>query len=464
MEPNNFEKQVQQKLDELKIPPSDSLWANIEKRIPQKRRRKKAVFILIFLALFLLTGGYWLLNSRKNMNAIPGNQVSHLIKNNTEIVRAEKQPPSLIQPATSDKTDTARDEKNIPKVSFSLKKKPILPINKKDSIIIKETHLKPKIQNEISSENKTDRNADAEDLPNLKGKQNNLLEEEIDLAKHDAKANAEVEEVSLEKIYPDSIKNITASIKMNDGIDSIFSGKNSGISVNKNQKRKWILGVTFSGGKSFLANKLLGINNNNGNYQSMPNTGTGGGSSSPSPLPAETRNSVAFIGGAFLEKNISKKIEISLGINYKYFSAVNKTGSRIDSALTAYNSTSYTNSYRNNFNYLELPVLLKFQLTNNRSLPFYWVAGINVSQLISSNALQLKGSPGVYYNDNSLFNKTQLGFSTAFSATLFSKQKNPINIGPYFYYNASRLAHEGLYQKKHFSSIGIFTEILFHKK
>ena len=192
------------------------------------------------------------------------------------------------------------------------------------------------------------------------------------------------------------------------------------------------------------------------------------GSGLPSRLPPKTINSTAFITGVFVEKDISKKSKISLGINYKYFSTINKTGNKIDSAQTAYNSvtypTTYTNTYRNNFSYLELPVSLKFQLTNNNSLPVYWLAGINISRLINTNALQFKSNHGVYYRDNSLFNKTQLGFSTGFFATLFSHKKTPVNIGPYFYYNATRLANEGLYDKKHFNSIGISAEMLFNKK
>jgi hypothetical protein len=325
--------------------------------------------------------------------------------------------------------------------------------------------LKSEIKNEISSDNKRYKNPDVEDLSNPKNNQNNLLHEKIDLAKQDKKSNEEVENLSLEKIDQDSIKNIAGLIKINEEKDTLFSDKNPNISVNKNQKGKWKFGITFSGGKSFLANGFLDINNSsNNNYLSAPNTGTAGSSTSPSPLPAKTLNSAAFIGGVFIQKNISEKSKISFGINYKYFSTVNKTGSKIDTAVTAYYSITYANSHRNNFNYLEFPVSLKFQLTNNKSLPVYWLGGINISQLISSNALQFKNSSGVYYNDNSLFNKMQLGFSTGFSATLFSKQKNPVNIGPYVYYSASKLANEGLYNRKHFSFIGISTEILFNKK
>ncbi len=455
-------------MDELKISPSESAWQNIDKRIQHKSRRRRTVFILFFMALFLLTGGYWLFNSGKNTNTEQNKQISHALKNNREIVIAKKKDSSSIQKTFSNKKDAGSNENNIPKVIFSLNgkdsknKKQVVLINKRASIISNEMLLKAEIKERFSSDNKINKNPDVEDLLNLK--QDNLLDKKVDLAKQDAKSNAQIENVTLEKVNPDSVKDIAGLKKINEEKDTLFSEKSSNISLNKKQKRKWILGITFSGGKSFLANGFLDINNNNLNYSSAPGSVTGGSSSSPLPLPAKTINSAGFIGGAFLEKSISEKSKISIGINYKYFSTINKTGSKIDSVVIAYNSTTYTNSYRNNFNYLELPVSFKFQVTNNKSLPVYWLAGINISQLISSNALQFKSNPGVYYNDNSLINKIQLGFSTGFSATLFSKQKNPVNIGPYFYYNASRLANEGMYNKKHFSFIGISTEILFNKK
>ena len=106
---------------------------------------------------------------------------------------------------------------------------------------------------------------------------------------------------------------------------------------------------------------------------------------------------------------------------------------------------------------------LKFQLGNEKHLPLSWQAGISISELISSNALQLNSSTGYYYKDNSLLNKTQVGFNTAFLLTLFSKQKNSILIGPYFYYDASKIANEGLYDKKHFVFTGLHTQIIFGK-
>ena len=62
MQENEFEKQVQQKMDELKLHPSDAVWTKIEAQIKKEKRRR---WMLIFLPVILigsLYGGYVLLN------------------------------------------------------------------------------------------------------------------------------------------------------------------------------------------------------------------------------------------------------------------------------------------------------------------------------------------------------------------------------------------------------------------
>lgn len=470
MEPNNFEKKIQQKMGELKIPPSDLVWTNIEKRIVKKHKDRKVIFIFFFLFLFLLTGGYWLFNSIKNNTQQKNHPLSNLLEKNKPTspagAQANNQDSSsghsiVSSGRLSETTDTLQAV--TPKIKTPLtiiqRKADKSVANKKQKDISLKmgsvTEDKIAAASSRSKELKREKNINSEKDKKLSDKNNQQGRE------------AEIEEAKDENI-PDQI---IAAQNKNDA-DTLVKKKEEKLTAKKpskdQQKHKWLLGIRFSGGMSFLSNELLNLNNNSSDYLSTPNSPSSGvgnsGSGSPSRLPPKTINSTAFITGVFIEKDISKKSRLSLGINYKYFSIVNKTGSKIDSALTAYSSATYTHTYRNNFNYLELPVSLKFQLTNNNSLPVYWLAGINISRLINTNALQFKSNHGVYYRDNSLFNKTQLGFSTGFFATLFSHKKTPVNIGPYFYYNATRMANEGIYDKKHFNFIGISAEILFNKK
>jgi hypothetical protein len=103
MEQNNFEKNVQQKLDELKIAPSDSVWTNVEKRIGKKDKDRKLVFILFFLILFLLTGGYFLFNSTKNN----GQQKHELSEIKKDSKATNNDNSSLIKTSTA-KNQTSR--------------------------------------------------------------------------------------------------------------------------------------------------------------------------------------------------------------------------------------------------------------------------------------------------------------------------------------------------------------------
>ncbi len=59
MQKNEFEKQVQQKMEELKVHPSDSVWLNIEASIAKTKRRRRVWIFLPALLICLLCGGYF---------------------------------------------------------------------------------------------------------------------------------------------------------------------------------------------------------------------------------------------------------------------------------------------------------------------------------------------------------------------------------------------------------------------
>ncbi len=57
MHENNFEKQVQEKMDQLGFDPSDAVWAAVDKEINKEKRRRRPFFVLFFLSGLLLAGG-----------------------------------------------------------------------------------------------------------------------------------------------------------------------------------------------------------------------------------------------------------------------------------------------------------------------------------------------------------------------------------------------------------------------
>ena len=484
MEENKFEKQVRQKMGELKIQPSASVWENVEKRIVKKHKDGKVIFILFFLILFLLSGGYWLLNTGKNNQQ--NRQISNVIKSDSKPTlptgkQANNQDSSLNKPVISSvdnsgKYDTASvmakksKDPTILQSTILQDKSGNNGINKKQRKLPDEVAFNPKEKRAPSSLEESVENNEGNEIV-LNNPNSLSIKEPVISEIENKNGNADSTNNIQGKINIDSLSDQLKSEKIKDEKineeitkEELVAKKDPSAKepLKNQQKNHWVFGITFSGGTSMIWQDLLGINNSASEYlQSSPNPGSGGNPSSFNP--SEIKNSIAFIAGGFMEKDMSPEHKISFGINYKYFSTSNKVGSKIDSAVIAYRAANSVINLRNNLNYLELPVSLKLKLSNNKSLPVYGQFGISISQLISSNALQYKDNPGLYYIDNSLFSKTQLGFSAGLSMTLFSKQKNPINIGPYFYYGVNKMANDGIYNNKHLGFIGIRTQILFNK-
>ena len=64
---NDFEKQVQQKMEELQLRPSAEVWTEVEKEIRKDKRKRRVIFW--WLLPLLITGGlatWWLLPSKQN--------------------------------------------------------------------------------------------------------------------------------------------------------------------------------------------------------------------------------------------------------------------------------------------------------------------------------------------------------------------------------------------------------------
>jgi len=66
---HEFEKNVQQRLDELKLRPSEAVWNNVEYSIRKDKRRRRMILWLPILFLFLGTSGYFIINKNGFISA-----------------------------------------------------------------------------------------------------------------------------------------------------------------------------------------------------------------------------------------------------------------------------------------------------------------------------------------------------------------------------------------------------------
>ncbi len=457
MEPNNFEKNVQRKLGELKIPPSESIWENIENRIGKKDKKRRAVFILLFLFLFLSLGGFLFINSIKNKQQ-KNVAISNVLEKGSKPTNIHDSSlnNTVIKTGILPNSDSAKvaykslkfQNETAEKIAFNTKKKITT------SVKTKRTSSKLPVLADRQENNKVNQ-IESENLKNPPVAFHSI--EETKFKKEKDNIQKENQQDSLpDKPELQNMKKVTSSKK-----DSLITKFQK-----KNQKHPWFFGVTFSAGKPLIKNPTETNSSVNAISSGIP-------ASYINPYPSKIKNSIAFIAGVFLEKNISDKNKISFGISYQYFSLITKIGRVIipptsnqtfNSSGNFYSADSIISSYRNNFHLLEVPLSFNVRLNKSKKAALFWNTGINISELIGTNALQFQSNPGIYYKDNSLFNKTQFGLHTGVSVTFFAKEKNPLTIGPYFYYNPTSMANKGLYSKRHYSFIGIKAEILFKKK
>jgi hypothetical protein len=449
MEENKFEKQVQQKMDELKIPPSESVWQKIEMRIEKRKPRRRILFFI--LPLFFLLGGYWI------YNAYHSTSKGYLRDKN--ILRSDSKESEV-------KNVNESTSKNVNPVNTALVKQKVnndVTVMTTSNSNSSKSHSSKFINNnKLTSKIISPENGDV-----------NILEEKNEKKLNVEKDNGEPESEKLGQIVQsqnvtdtkkDSNQNIDSNVPLKKSLEKnakeTDTSKTVAAAKNKSSKDKWQVGLLFSGGVSAVGNNFLALQN------SLPADYINASPSGPGQInqfvPSKTKNSFAFIVGGFAEKNILKKAKLSLGINFKLFNTTNSIGTKNDStrALAAGNKSNY----RNHFSFIEFPVEFKFQIISSKQFPLFWNAGITISQMLGSNALQFNQNTGYYFTDNSLFNKTNIGLNTGFTTNIFSRQKGTLSIGPYFFYDLSKLANKGLYENKHFVFAGLRSEFLFGRK
>ncbi len=448
MEENKFEKQVQQKMDELKIQPSEAVWQKIELQIEKKKDRRWGLIVLFLCVVILLSGSYWLWNAgqqKKLENAISAKSKLEKNSNSSSAIKED----TIVQQQINGASGST---------------------NRKNNDVVRDGEKRKAKQDTSFNNSKSNRPFNSDDRSSITFSGREKIENEMPGKTEMEISPAEIskDETANENAVPDSFtvnneKMKVDTLSKSDVLDEIQKQKDTATqqtvvtSLKPSTRNKWNFGFLFVGGISGAGKDFLSLSAPAVSYD--PGSLNSGGQPQQGFSSSATKAGFGFIAGVSAEKNISKKIEFVSGINFKSFSTSIKL---YDSAGTYYARTT-SNKYVNHFNFIEVPLSLKFQLGNGKHPPLSWQAGITISRLISSNALQLNSSTGYYYNENSLFNKSQIGFNTAFLLTLFSKQKNSVLIGPYFYYDATQIANKGLYNKKHFAFTGLHTSIIFGK-
>jgi hypothetical protein len=248
---------------------------------------------------------------------------------------------------------------------------------------------------------------------------------------------------------------------------------------NKNQqnaaaaKARWQLGVTAGAGVSDLGRQLF--KPATVADFALSNTPMSPGPNAPYRRPSDVTAGQAWHAGAYISRNVGKKLALKLGLNYELYSNNIQVGSQVNSArfvnqgtdmkmVEEYYTIGTTTNYNNKYHFVSAPLSLQWKVFERKKYGIVWENGINVSRLVNTTALHFDGISGTYYKDDNIFKKTQLMLSSSVLFTIKSKNNLQLYAGPHVQYGISNLVNENAGSNRHLRYAGLKLMAGFNKK
>jgi len=471
MHENKFEKQVREKMDELGFDPSESVWAGVDKEINKgKKRRRPIICFFIFLGLFLVAGGYYFGsdNSNSGVRKTGRNQKSQDTLQGrptvpvVEEISGEKAKNETAETSAGANTNKQRGQ-NTGSVSGQ------------------------QLKRNGPEQNLTTGMKEVSRVENNRQEKGNHEKNETGISSFDSASATSPPVVAENKTaVKDSVPGIAENkTTVKDSVPGIAEDKTSvkdsvpGIAAAGAKKKEnplaWRVGfngeIGFSNTYQSLFQSSYPANSAAYGGNSSGNPGTGSSNYTAYPV---VRAGLSFAIGAFASRQLSKRISLSAGLGYHYYSTKINTGDFIDSsiavsspylqsAVNAFYRNGQDRSYTNQYHFIELPVSANFQLNKNERLPVIWEAGFSLSYLVSSNALHYDPSANVYFQNNQLLNRTQFSLGTALLIG-FHIHHDELQIGPQFQYGLTGLMKDGTGESRHLSYGGLKISYITGKK
>ncbi len=470
MPANEFEKQLQQKMDEFRPEPSADVWKKVEEEIRKKKRRRIIIFFILPTALLLLAYSVYYFSTSNSKNEI----VQQLPVIDTDTNTNQKEQPS--QPTQNTDVNKINDEQKAVDAQKPEVKEPLVTkenINPNQVITVPAKNDNVVVTtNDPSKARKTSRKVKDDIVANkpIRDKQDNSVvidsnipstqKNDQSLTKQPEPENKKNSE-SIAKVVPgpETKKQEIPGGEKTDVVPKTDSAvaKNTeeskddkkAIAKKDNKKPKLRFGIDFSAG-------ISGISNHNAfeffdGQKSMDrivygNSGsTQAGNAQPRVIqpPSSVNANISFKTGVAAELQISKKSRFSVGLRYAFASNSIKVGGRKDSSIVFNYSTNaisrpvtyYTsvkqNDYTNKFHFIELPVAYHLQLGKGNKLPLQWNVGVSLGYLVSTNGLVYDtANLGIYFRNKDAFNKFHFNVGTGFSFRIKGKKGAEWILGP----------------------------------
>lgn len=474
MQENNFEKQMQQAMNEFSVTPSDNLWQQVKADLDAKRKSKRrwCFAAMIFCACLMLPS--LLLNDLKRTKDNNANNIA--IENSNP---AKTVIPEVIN--TGKKTKQAEENKID---QTSLDQEVVTVAKEKVSSTKKENKT---TEAEILNEQERNKNLFVKKVP----RQNNAAVESakrFDTRRKKAIAVSNADITTLDeqnesagivslyepvKIIPGTTNLIPLSTELKASqiqiqpvrlamLEPVYK-TTAGIRSTKSKAiNKGRFEITAAAGRFSLSeNSLLGAVFNtdpNKAYDVQSANVSGGVGIIDSVLYAKSYLKHGYsISLAFnYIKPVSKKTSLSAGAGFRYGSTRLSSESYLTYAGPSnnlYSRAAGTVSVSNHFYFIDLPVQIQSLIGSGKKLPIYWNAGLQYSYLIQSSTPQFNAIQNSY--SSSVLNKSLFGITAGIDVELFKNKKSAFKIGPSLYYSFSKAAEKDFYQNMHYHFAGL---------
>jgi Outer membrane protein beta-barrel domain len=480
MQNREFEKRMQQKMEELKLAPADAVWEKVEAGLPpEKKRRPWVIFILLFCVL--VTGSILLWN-KFNVNHLKTSKNNLAAQENTAQNTGVQNIESNNKQLADDNGAVKNNSLTTTTTTINTSKKNITASSAKTKIKIKNT-----------TSNQSD-NVAGEDLVINNYKQLKTAGSSKISIKAPVQSAEENEKLTEIVVYNEDAGEIKNIVKTDTGIttlindsliveyketksDSLVALKKDTAKTNKvnlkkkdSNKLKWTYGFEFAGGVSAVKNNLFSnapvFSDANAAYTSGP----------PNPqvraAPNNPSKGAAFGFGFYMERAINEKWKFSTGINYFYQNNFILVGKKVDTPVTVrldafkdlstnnYYSSGNSSTYKNKYHLLEIPLLFHYQFS--KKSPVYFKTGLTAAYLLQSNALVYNSNSSAYITDKSIFNRALLSVNIGTGIDLAKKTKLPFSIGYQFKYSIGSVT-KTTFGKQHFVNSLLYLKIPIKK-
>jgi len=483
MQNSEFEKNVQQKMDDLKFVPADAVWEKIEAALPEKERSRRWIFfILFFIGLITASVLVW---NKFNDNDKHTNIATQQKAAKENVVTTNPSTPILTQDtlpgnaATGTKNTAGNNKEGIQKEKITV------TISTNDNLaqqVKQNKYSKVKKGRSMLSSGSFDEFLAKKDNKKFSTKSGTTIK-----VKKPAAAAEEDNETATE-LTADAVKMpVENSIATDSVIIDIKKAATDSVAIiktdttknetNKSKKqkvrKKWLYGIDVAMGRSNVKSNLFKtepVYAAMANYSASPG---GGGSAAINMPPNDPSAGKAIAAGFYIEKMIHPKWSVKTGLNYMYQSNTVKTGQKVDSSIrynfsmlgTSLYADNYyragnTVNHTNAFHFLELPLMLQFKV--NSKLPLYVEAGPTVSWLMNSNALIYNNNTATYFSSDNMFNKLLFSLKAGAGFDIAKRSKIPFSIGYQFKYSINSVIKTNL-AKQHFINSLIYVKVPLKK-